>query len=253
VGFSFAADDKTVFRGGFGMLYSHGGGTGGAGAVGTGQTGFNTPVSFPVNAAGPTGNPVFYLNNSTGFQAAGIANTNFGGPGYSLPGITPPSATTQLTAGLVGNFVNSSGAFVKSSTGVNYADPYYGDRTPTFYFFNLGFQRAFTKDITYTMNYAGSMSHFISGAAGIRGLQSGGQSDVSPAGCVVDEGSDPSQCGSGAVDYPRMLQRAVCWLYCGSKYDCWRWLCNDRSGIEMDAAIHQHSRHLGPVLRQCRV
>jgi hypothetical protein len=173
VGFSYAADDKTVFRGGFGMLYSHGGGTGGAGAVGTGQTGFNTPASFPVNAAGPTGNPVFYLNNSTGFQAAGIANTNFGGPGYSLPGITVPSASTQLTDGLVGNFVNSSGTFVKSSTGVNYADPYYGDRTPTFYFFNLGFQRAFTKDITYTMNYAGSMTHFISGAAGIRGLQSG--------------------------------------------------------------------------------
>jgi hypothetical protein len=203
LGFSFAADDKTVFRGGFAVLYSHGGGTGGAGATGTGQSGFNSPVSFPANAAGPTGNPVFYLNNSAGFQGAGIANTNFGGSTYSLPGITPPSASSQLTAGLVGNFVNSSGAFVKSATGVNYADPYYGDRTPTFYFFNLGFQRSFTKDITFTLNYAGSVSHFLSGAAGIRGLQSGEvDPKYLPLGALLTKAATPTNVAAAQAIIP---------------------------------------------------
>jgi len=173
VGFAYSADSKTVFRGGFAILYSHGGGTGGAGAVATGQTGFNDPVSYPANPASPTAAPAFYLNNSPAFQAAGLSNTNFGGPTATLPTIPPPSATSQLSTNLVGNFVNGSGAFVKSASGINYADPYYGDRTPTLYFWNFGFQRQLSQNITYTMNYAGSVSHFVAGSGSLRGLQSG--------------------------------------------------------------------------------
>ena len=171
LGLAYSLNSKTVLRAGGAILYSHGGGTGGAGANGTGQTGFSQPVSFPANAAGPTAGPAFYLNNS-GYNA-NLNNTNFGGVGYVLPSITPPSATSQLTTGLVGNYVNGSGAFVKSTAGISYPDPYYGDRTPTFYFFNAGVERTLTNNITVTLNYAGSISHFISGAAGIRGLQSG--------------------------------------------------------------------------------
>jgi hypothetical protein len=165
IGFAYQADSKTVIRGAFATLYSHGGGTGGAGAVGTGQAGFNLPVAFAANTvAGPSDGPVFYLNSS---------NTNFGGPGYSLPTPSAPSGTSQFATGQVGNFVNTAGAFVKSNAGINYADPYYGDRTPTFMFWNFGFQRSLTHSITLTMNYAGSATHFIAGAGGIRGLQSG--------------------------------------------------------------------------------
>ena len=204
VGFSYAADSKTVFRGGFAVLYSHGGGTGGAGATGTGQTGFTTPVSFTANAsAGPTGNPVFYLNNSAGFQAQGTANTNFGGPGYTLPNIIPPSATSQLTTGQVGNFVNSAGAFVRSTAAINYADPYYGDRTPTVYFFNFGFQRALAQDITFTMNYAGSLSHFLSGATGIRGLQSGEVNPIYlPLGTLLTAAATPANIAKAQAILP---------------------------------------------------
>ncbi|MEO6922594.1 MAG: TonB-dependent receptor, partial [Bryocella sp.] len=48
VGFAFAVDEKTVFRGGYSLTYSHGGATGGAAGAGTGtgQTGFSTPLSF---------------------------------------------------------------------------------------------------------------------------------------------------------------------------------------------------------------
>jgi len=173
LGFSYAVLPKTVIRGSVGFLYSHGGGTGGAGATGTGQTGFNDPVTFAANAASATAAPTFYLNNSATFTSKGLANTNFGGPGVVLPSIPAPSANTQISAALIGNFVNGSGAFVKSSNGVAYADPYYGDRTPTFYFFNFGGQQSLTKDITFTLNYAGSISHFIAGNGALRGLESG--------------------------------------------------------------------------------
>src|SRR5665213_156751 len=201
VGFAYSMDDKTVVRGSFGILYSHGGGTGGAGATGTGQTGFNTPVSFPLNAAGVNGNPVFYLNNSN--YNAQLSNTKFGGPTYTLPGITPPSASTQLTAGLVGNFVNGAGAFVKSNSGVNYADPYYGDRTPTFYFFNFGGQRSLTNNITFTMNYAGSVSHFLAGNGNLRGLQSGQVNPkYLPLGALLTSAANPTNVAAAQAIIP---------------------------------------------------
>jgi hypothetical protein len=192
VGFAYSFSDKTVFRGGVAILYSHGGGTGGAGAIGTGQAGFNLPVAFTANPAGPTAGPVFYLNSS---------NTNFGGPGYVLPSITPPSATSQLSTGQVGNFVNGAGAFVKSTSGINYGDPYYGDRTPTFYYYNFGFQHAFTPNITLTMNYAGSITHFVAGAGGIRGLQSG---EVNPIYFALGAGGTVAapQYGAGLLTQP---------------------------------------------------
>jgi len=173
LGFSYEPVPNTVIRGSFSVLYSHGGGTGGAGATATGQTGFSQPVSFTSNPATPTVQPEFYLNNSTYFAGQGIANTAYGGPTYTLPSLPAASTATQLNTTQVGNFVNSSGAFVKSSAGISYADPYYGDRTPTVYFFNLGMQQAFTSWLTFTLNYAGSVSHFLSGASNIRGLQSG--------------------------------------------------------------------------------
>ena len=199
LGFAYSFSDKTVFRGGVAVLYSHGGGTGGAGAVGTGQAGFNQPVSFTANPAGPTAGPVFYLNNS-GYNAS-LNNTQFGGPGYVLPSITAPSATSQLSTGQVGNFVNGAGAFVKSTSGINYADPYYGDRTPTFYYFNFGFQHSFTPNITLTMNYAGSVTHFVAGAGGIRGLQSG---EVNPIYFALGAGGTVAvpQYGAGLLTQP---------------------------------------------------
>ncbi len=108
VGFAYSINDKTVVRGGFATLYSHGGGTGGAGGAGTGpsQLGFTSSPSFPDGAAGPAAGPAFYLNNSAGFSALGLSNSNFGGPGYSVPAITPPGAISQTLN--VGNTVNST-------------------------------------------------------------------------------------------------------------------------------------------------
>lgn len=170
LGFAYSLNDKTVIRGGWGMLYSHAGGTGGAGgaANGTGQNGFNTPVTFNANSAGPTAGPTFYLNSNASFSKA---NANFGGPGYTLPAATGPTAAAQSLN--VGNYVNGSGAAVAAGSAPGYPDPYLADRAPEFSFFNFGVERSLTKDMTISVNYAGSESHFIAGASNIRGIYAG--------------------------------------------------------------------------------
>jgi hypothetical protein len=172
VGFAYSVDDKTVFRGAFSTVYSHGGGTGGGGgaaATGPSQLGFNVTDNFPVNAsAGPGAGPVFYLNNSN--YNATLNNATFGGPGHVVPSPSAPGAVSQTLN--VGNTVNAAGAFVPAGGAPGYADPYISGRAPEFNFWNFGMERQVTKDITVTANYAGSESHFI-GGANMRGLQSG--------------------------------------------------------------------------------
>ena len=176
IGFAYSVDDKTVFRGGFGILYSHAGGTGGAGGagIGTGQAGFSSAVSFADSFAGPA----FYLNNNPSFSAP---NTNFGGPGFVLPPVTPITATSQTLG--TGFYVCSGQAFAPcngatgtsggNGTSIAYADPYLSGRAPEFAFYNFGMQREITKNLTLTLNFVGSQSHFIAGAGGIRGLYAG--------------------------------------------------------------------------------
>jgi hypothetical protein len=173
VGFAYSVNDKTVVRGAFATLYSHGGGTGGAGNAGTGpsQQGFTSAPSFPDGAAGPAAGPAFYLNNGAGFSALGLSNSNFGGPGYSVPAITAPGAISQTLN--VGNTVNSAGGFVLASSAPGFADFYLSGRTPEFNFWNFGIQRQVLKDTSLMVNYAGSESHFIAGASNMRGLQAG--------------------------------------------------------------------------------
>ena len=166
IGFAYAVNDKTVFRGGYSLTFSHGGATGGAGGAGTGtgQTGFSTPISFTDS----TGGPAFYLNTNPAF---GAKNANWGGPGFVLPG-TAPISTASQTLG-TGFYVTSTGASGGNGTGINYADPYVGSRSPQFSFFNFGIQRQITKNMSISADYAGSQSHFISGASNIRGLYAG--------------------------------------------------------------------------------
>lgn len=170
IGFAYALNDKTVIRGGWGLLYSHAGGTGGAGgaATGTGQNGFNTALSFVQNSAGTTAGPTFYLNNNAAFA---LANAKFGGPTYTLPSATGPTAAAQLSN--VGNYVNSSGVAVAASSAPGYPDFYLAGRAPEFSFFNFGIQREVFKNVTVSVNYAGSESHFIAGASNMRGIQAG--------------------------------------------------------------------------------
>jgi hypothetical protein len=163
IGLAYSVNDKTVIRGAYGLIYSHGGGVGGRGGAyqGTGQLGFQQSPAFGDTPGGPA---AFYLNNSAYYQTIGMANTNFGGPGFTLPALTPPSAALQTLN--TGNYVTSSGAYVQPSSAPGYADPYLSGRAPSFDFFNFGIQRAITSDLTATASYVGSQSHFLAASAG---------------------------------------------------------------------------------------
>jgi hypothetical protein len=173
VGFAYEFNSKTVFRGGFATLYSHAGGLGGAGNAynGPSQNGFTSSVSYTANSAGSGAGPVFYLNNGTTFTSAGIANANFGGVGVTVPAITPPGAISQTLQ--VGNTVNGSGAYVAAGAAPGFADFYISGRAPEFNFWNFGIDRALSNNISISINYAGSESHFIAGASNMRGLYAG--------------------------------------------------------------------------------
>lgn len=165
LGLAWSANEKTVIRAGFSMSYTRAGGVGGRAndATGASQLGFGSSMILPSTITkGVTAAPSYYLNNSTGFAAAGKSNTDFGGSGYVIPAQTGPSAAA-LTIDM-GNYLNSAGAYVTPSTAPGYPDPYLSGRAPEFEFFNFGVQRVLTKDLTIMVNYAGSESHFVAGA-----------------------------------------------------------------------------------------
>jgi hypothetical protein len=161
IGVAYSVDDKTVFRLGFGMVFSEAGGVGGRGGAyqGTGQTGFNTTATGPAETTnGAAAAPSFYLNNGSYFTSIGQANTSLFGPGYVYPTAPAPSVAAQILN--TGNYLNASNKVVTAS-GVSFADPYISGRAPEFNFFNAGIQRAVTKDMTIALNYVGNESHFL--------------------------------------------------------------------------------------------
>lgn len=165
VGLAWSANEKTVIRAGFAMSYTRAGGVGGRAndAMGSSQLGFGSSMILPSTVTkGVTAAPSYYLNNSAGFAAAGQSNTDFGGSGYVIPAQTAPSTSSLIQN--IGNYVNSSGAYVTPSAAPGYPDPYLSGRAPEFEFFNFGIQRVLTKDLTIMVNYAGSESHFVAGA-----------------------------------------------------------------------------------------
>jgi hypothetical protein len=174
IGFAYSLNEKTVIRGGYAIVYSRAGGVGGRGGAGTGtsQAGFNSNLVLPAEqTSGVNAGPSYYLNNSAGFQALGIANTAFGGPGFSLPAPAAPSAAA-LTTG-TGNYINSAGAYQAPGGAPGYADPYLSGRAPEVGFYNFGMQRALTHDLTLMVNYSGSQAHFLSTGANARGYWAG--------------------------------------------------------------------------------
>jgi hypothetical protein len=160
VGLAYSLNPTTVLRAGYGLVYSIGGGVGGRGGAGTGtgQTGFNTsattPTEITTTSNGDPG-PSYYLNNSMAFQNLGIGNTQYGGPGYTLPALPQQNAAAQT---LLTSYYGTTGS---TGAGPGYADPYLSGRAPEFALFNAGIQQALNNNLTLTLNYAGTQSHFL--------------------------------------------------------------------------------------------
>jgi hypothetical protein len=172
LGLEWSMDPKTVLRAGFAVAYSRAGGVGGrAGdSTGTGQSGFGSTIVLPsaVNT-GANASPSYYLNNSDAFTSAGVANTNFGGPGYTIPAPVSPSTAGVVTG--IGDYYNGT-SYVNAGGAPAYADPYLSSRAPEFVFYNLAMQRSITPSLSVTAGYSGSQSHFIAGAT-VPGFWSG--------------------------------------------------------------------------------
>jgi hypothetical protein len=161
IGLAYQVDDKTVFRIGAGRVFSQAGGVGGRGGAfaGTGQTGFNVTATGPAElTTGAAAGPSFYLNNGPYFTGITQANTSLFGAGYMYPTAPTPSAASQILN--TGNYLNGAGKLVTASS-VSYADPIFSGRAPDFNFYNIGFQRAITRDLTLSVNYVGNESHHL--------------------------------------------------------------------------------------------
>jgi hypothetical protein len=150
VGFAYQSDSKTVWRGSFGVMYTHGNGVGGSAIsrTGTGTLGFSASPSFSSNTS-------TYLTTAPlqgGFPAytpaAGVASGNAYGTGYTT------------TAGYTG-----------TPQTIGYGDPEFGSRAPEYINFTFGMQHQWSENFTTTMTYVGSEGHFlISDGSNPRGL-----------------------------------------------------------------------------------
>ena len=172
LGLEWSMDQQTVLRAGFAVAYSRAGGVGGRAGDSTGasQAGFGSSIVLPTAiATGANAGPSYYLNNGDAFTAAGIANTSFGGPGYSIPPQTVPSTAGLVTG--IGNYYNGK-SYVTAGGAPAFADPYLSSRAPEFVFYNLAMQRSITPTLSVSAGYSGSQSHFVA-AATVPGFWSG--------------------------------------------------------------------------------
>jgi hypothetical protein len=140
LGFAYASDPSTVWRGSFAVVYTHGNAVGGNAISdqGSGLLGYSVSpatTNITVPSAGTTGST--YWSVDTPY------------PSYNQPPNFDPSIGTYYTS-----------ASSNPSQAVTYADPYYGGRAPQFINYSFGFQHQFTKDLTMTMSYVGSEGHF---------------------------------------------------------------------------------------------
>ncbi len=178
LGVVYSIDPKTIFRAGFGLTYDQGGGTGGGqlsggvgGANSSGQIlGSSVSATSPsAVTSGVNAGPSFWLGNQAYLGAN--ANTSLFGPGYSYPGLPTPGLATEILD--AGNYLNSAGQVVAPSS-MGYDDFYQSGRAPEYTFYNVGFERTITKDMTLTVAYVGSEAHhtYIKGGASPRGYWS---------------------------------------------------------------------------------
>jgi hypothetical protein len=140
IGFAYQSDPKTVWRGSYGVMYTHGNGVGGSAVSrqGTGTLGFSAAPSDSSNTS-------TYLSTAPlqgGFPAYTPALGVASGPAYGT------------------GYTNVTG-FTGSPQSASYGDPVYGGRAPQYINYTFGMQHQWTQNFTTTMSYVGSEGHFL--------------------------------------------------------------------------------------------
>lgn len=154
LGFSFAANPKTVIRGSYDVAYARGDWTSGS------QSGSPSTLGFTPSASAPGGTsaaPAFYWDNTP--CTNGTADSVACGWTGSVVAPAPPAGGNSLAEYVTANTV----ALGKAGTSVTYFDPHYGAKTPQYINWTFGIQRSLTRDMSVTLSYVGAQGHFIAG------------------------------------------------------------------------------------------
>ncbi|MBI3695490.1 MAG: TonB-dependent receptor, partial [Acidobacteria bacterium] len=136
LGFAYRLGDKTVVRGGYGMMYTRHGAVGGRGGArdGTGKLGFTAAPGFP---SPDSFSPAFDWDE--------------GVPPYQKPPFFDATLNTGFTTD-------------KPTAGsVSFDNPEEGARPPRYQNWNLSVQRAITSSLTLTAGYVGGNGKFLRG------------------------------------------------------------------------------------------
>lgn len=140
IGFAFQSSPRTVWRGSYGVIYTHGNDVGGSATSrqGSGLMGYSTSPSTT------TSNPAV---GKTGLNYWNLASTF---PSYTAPPTFDPTLGTYYTT--LSSAPNQT---------MTYADPYYGGRAPQFINWSFGVQQQLTNDMSVNISYVGSQGHFL--------------------------------------------------------------------------------------------
>jgi len=140
IGFAYQIDNKTVIRGSYAILYTHGNVNGGSATSrqGPGLAGYSVSptTSFNSPAIGQVGNSYWQIDSPY--------------PSYTPPPNLDPSLGTSYTT-----------LSPQASQTPTYADPYLGGRAPQFTNWSFGIQREVSNNMTFTMSYVGSQGRFL--------------------------------------------------------------------------------------------
>jgi hypothetical protein len=139
IGFAFQSDPKTVWRGSWGVMFTHGGAVGGSNTS-LGTLGFSGGLSASANGSL--------------LSTAPLTGNNGALPGYA----TPTGAASGPAFGT--GFTTTSG-YTGTPQSMGYADPYLGGRAPEYINWSFGFQHQWTNALTSSISYVGSEGHFL--------------------------------------------------------------------------------------------
>lgn len=144
IGFAYQSDPKTVWRGSYGVMFTHGGAVGGGNASSLGgssvSNGFSTSIA----------------PSATGQDLGGLDLT---GTNTAVPSL-PVAQGRSTPSGYGTGYTNISG-YTGSPLGISYLDPYLGSRAPEYINWSFGFQHQWTSTFTTTISYVGSQGHFL--------------------------------------------------------------------------------------------
>jgi len=144
IGFAYQLDPKTVVRGSYGVMFTHGNGVGGGNASVTGGS---------TNSLGFSASPNFASNGQL------LSTAPFTGTNTAIPSFT--AATGRASGPAFGTGYTTLAGFTGTPSTIAYYDPYLGSRAPEYINFSLGFQHEWTPAIVTTMSYVGSQGHFL--------------------------------------------------------------------------------------------